>query len=538
MAVFENAASGDGWSLRRATCIAQRPPSLESGAPAFRSTRVFARPFVITWIAIWLLNDHVLKQHFASWWTGKLSDIAGLIIFPLIVAALIERCSRRPVEWAAVATVVFYGSINLFAVADAATERMIGQVIGPVTLTMDPTDLLVLPAVGGALWAWSTVPSTSLRRSWGRIMFAAAIATTLATSPPSTKSETFAGTVLLTDDIPSVEIPIVFTLDGENSDDVAALQTQLAIVPYGLVPSNPVIETLEFSEPGVGVFELALGPGVSGPVEVTWLLYARTEGEGGLFGGTDPAEPVLTAITPVDMFGPEPVLEVGLQIPGPGDAPAHRLTVEAGPNTTLRIVTTKPARKNFLRVVTEDVAGWLTIDTPVDLTRPARCDEMATEPCRFDIYIAGARRWDTIDLVVLALEGSAEVIDQGAVVMNRHTITGSTPTYRFESPGERAVRVDVSFDPIADPVAAAMTFVEMSLDESVSNDDVLVQSWWQALSFASECCADVQVTTWHHNNDLLADDAFDELLEFELNWEAIIWTPAEINPESITVTIE
>lgn len=503
-----------------------------------RSPQVFARPFVVSWIAIWLLNDHVLKQHFASWWTGKLSDVAGLIVFPLVVAALIERRTRRPIEWAAAATVAFYGSINLVGLTDAATERFIGAFLGPVTLTMDPTDLLVLPAVGGAVWAWSSVPMISLRRSWGRVAFVAAVATTLATTPPSAQSETFEGTVLLTDDAPSVEMPFTFTLDGESSDDLTPLQTYLEVVPYGRVPTDPVIETLEFSEPGVGVFGLTLAPGVTGPVEVTWRFSAWTEGEGGLFNSTDPPEPALNAITPADTFGPEPALQDVLQIPGPGEPPAHRLTVEAGPDTTIRLVTTRPVQQNYIRVATEKTSGWLAVDNPVDLARPARCEEIANEPCRFDIYVVGARRWDTVDLVVLALEGTVEVVDQGEVEMNQHTVTGTTPTYRFASPGERALQVDVSFDPIADPLAAALTMVEISLDEPTSNNDPLVRAQLQAMSFADVCCADARLSTWHHNNDRLADDAFEKPLEFELTWEAIIWTPAEIDAASINVTIE
>ncbi|HMA97224.1 MAG TPA: hypothetical protein VKP30_31280, partial [Polyangiaceae bacterium] len=39
-------------------------------------------------ITILLLNDHVLKAHYSSWLTEKLSDCAGLVFFPLLLATL------------------------------------------------------------------------------------------------------------------------------------------------------------------------------------------------------------------------------------------------------------------------------------------------------------------------------------------------------------------------------------------------------------------------------------------------------------------
>jgi hypothetical protein len=36
-------------------------------------------------LAVLLLNDLVLKDYFQNWWTGKLSDFAGLFIFPIFL---------------------------------------------------------------------------------------------------------------------------------------------------------------------------------------------------------------------------------------------------------------------------------------------------------------------------------------------------------------------------------------------------------------------------------------------------------------------
>ena len=47
-------------------------------------------PMVIGAIAIFIVNDHVLKPAAPGWLTGKLSDVAGLIFFPVLAAAVAE----------------------------------------------------------------------------------------------------------------------------------------------------------------------------------------------------------------------------------------------------------------------------------------------------------------------------------------------------------------------------------------------------------------------------------------------------------------
>ena len=41
-------------------------------------------------LALVILNDRVLKVHAPSWFTGKLSDFAGLVYFPLFAVASLE----------------------------------------------------------------------------------------------------------------------------------------------------------------------------------------------------------------------------------------------------------------------------------------------------------------------------------------------------------------------------------------------------------------------------------------------------------------
>jgi hypothetical protein len=45
-------------------------------------------------LATLMINDHLLKQYYPGWVTGKLSDIAGMVFFPLFLLAMIDLGGR------------------------------------------------------------------------------------------------------------------------------------------------------------------------------------------------------------------------------------------------------------------------------------------------------------------------------------------------------------------------------------------------------------------------------------------------------------
>jgi len=47
-------------------------------------------PVAITSLALLVLNDRVLKERYGNAITGKLSDVAGIIFFPLLLISLAE----------------------------------------------------------------------------------------------------------------------------------------------------------------------------------------------------------------------------------------------------------------------------------------------------------------------------------------------------------------------------------------------------------------------------------------------------------------
>jgi hypothetical protein len=132
-------------------------------------------PLVLLGLALWLVNDHVLKAACPGWWTGKLSDVASLAVFPLVPYAAIDLWRARrglpppPVSTLIVwilATGLVMVTINTLDLAADGYRWGLGAAQWPiqalrswslprihaVRLTEDPTDLLTLPALIVPWW--------------------------------------------------------------------------------------------------------------------------------------------------------------------------------------------------------------------------------------------------------------------------------------------------------------------------------------------------------------------------------------------------
>lgn len=62
----------------------------------------------LTGLLLLALNDHVFKEVYGNWWTGKLSDFAGVLILPLFLAYVFRFGKRTAV----VATVVLFATFK------------------------------------------------------------------------------------------------------------------------------------------------------------------------------------------------------------------------------------------------------------------------------------------------------------------------------------------------------------------------------------------------------------------------------------------
>jgi hypothetical protein len=117
-------------------------------------------PLPIGAAVVLVVNDHLLKA--AAWPSaavaGKLSDLAGLFLFPVLATAL---CGRR---WAAVwviATAVAFTLLKLSPGFNAAVEAAWGR------NALDPTDLACLPVLAFS-WLYlqrGYAPAGAIRRT-------------------------------------------------------------------------------------------------------------------------------------------------------------------------------------------------------------------------------------------------------------------------------------------------------------------------------------------------------------------------------------
>ena len=111
-------------------------------------------PVALTAIAVLVINDHILKDAYPGWLTGKLSDVAGIVFFPLLVAALLAPVLRvdrdRLLRGIVIATAIGFAAIKLWEPATVVCEHVLGALQlspGPVQIVRDPTDLLALAAL-------------------------------------------------------------------------------------------------------------------------------------------------------------------------------------------------------------------------------------------------------------------------------------------------------------------------------------------------------------------------------------------------------
>lgn len=129
------------------------------------SRNLVAGPWFLASVALLVINDHVLKSAAPGPITGKLSDVAGLVMTPILIVGTIEFLSGRLVTprraWMISAlTGAAFAAIQLTPSAADAYRQVMGLVHGlpdgfPLTPAdvlhvADAWDLVALPAVAVA----------------------------------------------------------------------------------------------------------------------------------------------------------------------------------------------------------------------------------------------------------------------------------------------------------------------------------------------------------------------------------------------------
>jgi len=131
-------------------------------------------PVPLAALALLLVNDHVLKASHPGWLSGKLSDVAGLVLLPFVLLAAWDllRLARpqlpaagpRAALLCVICVMVAFTAIKVVPLGSELYQVGLGGVqwpfravaalgaaeplpgLAPVQLTRDLSDLLVLPA--------------------------------------------------------------------------------------------------------------------------------------------------------------------------------------------------------------------------------------------------------------------------------------------------------------------------------------------------------------------------------------------------------
>lgn len=148
------------------------------------------RPSALAALVVLFLNDHWLKgaHILPGWLTGKLSDAAGLYLFPIVLFVLFERlngAARRLLSRRALGFGVAGLTALLFALAKVvpSVNQLMVRAWGPMAL--DPSDLLMLPFAALAPRTMLDRPSAGKSPRVVRLAtLASALLVCAATSPP------------------------------------------------------------------------------------------------------------------------------------------------------------------------------------------------------------------------------------------------------------------------------------------------------------------------------------------------------------------
>ncbi|MFF0150404.1 hypothetical protein [Micromonospora sp. NPDC005203] len=145
----------------------------QDGAPTTLSW--LCHPATLIALVLLLVNDHVLKAAHPGLLTGKLSDVAGLVLAPPLVAVLLTLLApRMPARVAALAGLVAVAAgfalvkSNGYAAELASSAWTV--LAGPSLVRADRADLLTLPALGLAWWSWTRSRRRPVRQRTARLV--------------------------------------------------------------------------------------------------------------------------------------------------------------------------------------------------------------------------------------------------------------------------------------------------------------------------------------------------------------------------------
>ena len=168
------------------------PMAFSTSSPrlSLHPRRALLHPLWLGSLATLAINDHLLKGSgmFPELVTGKLSDFAGLLVAPLLLATLLGVRKRYAWLLAHAAVGFVFTAIQVSPAAANLWASAMGSIGFPWAITPDVTDLVALPMLAVSAWFFPRVmratAAQNLRNAGEVALAGTAVALCAATSPP------------------------------------------------------------------------------------------------------------------------------------------------------------------------------------------------------------------------------------------------------------------------------------------------------------------------------------------------------------------
>jgi hypothetical protein len=148
------------------------------------SRSALANPAFLAALAVLLINDHVLKGAglLPGWLTGKLSDLAGLIVAPVLAAVVLRARAPRARVLAFALVAIPFALTKMSDLGARAMESAAGSLGIEWRIWTDPTDLIALAMLPLA-WRLLDAPMRAGRALQHAVVIAGALACVASSTP-------------------------------------------------------------------------------------------------------------------------------------------------------------------------------------------------------------------------------------------------------------------------------------------------------------------------------------------------------------------
>lgn len=261
-----------------------------SGEPG--KTRVGVAFFAA--LAVMIVNDHVLKGSglVHGWLTGKLSDFAGLVVAPVVLAVVFRARTPRARALAIAAVAVTFTSIKVSRSAADALEALMLAVGIRWRIWSDPTDLLALAALPFTLRSMLPAraerpdrPAGDFRRRLGVMVGGLACMATSSAAPRAAR-------LIVNATHGEVAVAVYQPTDALDCAALRADPESAVTLPFAfaecarLSPYDSSLELGDVNGPGCGATAI-VRPGLASTVIVWFGNPERGVSERGATGETD-----------------------------------------------------------------------------------------------------------------------------------------------------------------------------------------------------------------------------------------------------------